>query len=132
MGQGEVRMGMGEGGAGEDCRLVIVCIFLLLRQLLIVLSFTQASKRRITYTLTLSVGTLYVHYLLPHTHKHKGSHKKLVIKLISTPPLSCVCPIHCHIITLCMIILLNLTRIKHASHKEHIYMLMCRQYSAER
>lgn len=52
--------------------------------------------------------------------------------LISTPPLSRVCPIHRHIITLCMIILLNLTRIKHASHKEHIYMLMCRQYSTAR
>lgn len=125
-------MGGKRRGAGGDCRLVIVCIFLLLRPPLIVLSFTQAGSRRITYTLTLSLQTLYVHYLVSHTHKHKGSHKKRVVKLISTPPLSCVCPIHCHIITLCMIILLNLARIKHASHKEHIYMLMRRQYSAER
>lgn len=58
--------------------------------------------------------------------------QKREVELISTPPLSCVCPIHCHIITLCMIILLNLSRIKHASHKEHIYMLMPVQYSAER
>lgn len=62
-------------GGGEDCRLVIVYIFLLLSQLLIVLSFTQASKRRITYTLTLSVGTLYVHYLLPHTQTQRFAQK---------------------------------------------------------
>lgn len=40
------------------------------------------------------------------------------------------CPIRCRIITLCTIILLNLTRIKHASHKGHIYMQMPRQHSA--
>lgn len=40
------------------------------------------------------------------------------------------CPIRCRIITLCTIILLNLTRIKHASHKGHIYMLMPPQHSA--
>lgn len=122
-GGGEVRWGEDGGGIREGgCRLVIVCIFLLLRPPLIVLSFTRACRRRITYTLTLSLHTLYVHYLLCHTHKHKGSHKKRAVKLISTPPLSCVCPIHCHIITLCMIILLNLSRIKHASHKgAHLY-----------
>lgn len=50
----------------------------------------------------------------------------------ATSPPPCVALIHCHIITLCMIILLNLACIKHASHKEHIYMLMLRQYSVER
>lgn len=112
----KVRMRMGEE-IREYYRLVIMCVFLLLMQLLIVLSFTQANKRRTTYTLTSTLHTLYVHNMLPHTHKYKGSHKKRVVKLLCTPPLSCVCPIRCHIITLCMIILVNLTRIKHAPHK---------------
>lgn len=75
------------------------------------------------------IGSLYLpgHFMytnLSLAQEHKGSYKKPAVMLISRPPLLCVCPIHCHIITLCMIILLNLTRIKHASHMEHIYMLM--------
>lgn len=50
------------------------------------------------------------HTLCTVTHTHTGAHthKERVLKLISTPPRSNVCPIRCHIITLCMIILSNL------------------------
>ena len=59
------------GGGPEDCRVVTVGICVPLRPPLIVLSFTQAGERRITYTLTLSLRTLYACYLLSNAHKHK-------------------------------------------------------------
>lgn len=128
-----LRGGVRRGGKGRGLQ-VSNCVYISPVEATADCSVIHAGRRaqNHTHTLTLSLHTPYVHYLLSHTSKHKGSHKKRVVKLISTPPLSCVCPIHCHIITLCMIILLNLPRIKHASHKEHIYMLMQLQYSAER
>lgn len=120
---GEVRWGLrrrqrGVEGGGES-RLEIVCTV-----------YCSSSLTAVSLTHThLSQQTLP----LPAVRqKHNGAQRKRGLELISASPPSSVCPIHCHAVALCTIILLNPPRIKHASHKECIYMVMRPQYSAER
>lgn len=91
---GETGDGWGEG-RGRDCWLVIMCIYP---------PVEATADCSVIHT-----GRLH-HFISAHTfctltHRFRGSHRKRVVELISTPPVSCVCPIHCHIITLCTIIL---------------------------
>lgn len=128
-GQGDGRMWMGRGRGKLQVRSSVYISPAKEPADCSVIHTGKQAQNHIIHSLYLSAHFMYTICCLTNTKVHT---KRPAAKLISTPPLSCVCPIRRHIITLYMIILLNLTRIKQASHKEHIYMLMCRQYSTER